>query len=576
MEQTCSAPVSTLKILTVDNNPVILKLLLSFLEGEGHEVVSATDGLEAINALRGFRPDVLITDLIMPRIDGDKLCRILRHHPDYHDLFIVIYSAVVLENEQHLGDYGADACIAKGPFAETRQHLTRVLDLFQQGNTASLASRILGDQNLVKRRATTELLAVNRAHEQIFNTMADGVVNFTADYRIFRVNPSAIALFNKTEAALLAGSLLDLFCEADQLRIKNTCAALDQTPRVLDENMPFRVNGRALTLEFLRVAGTVGNVSFVLIIRDITEKRRATRELELLRQQQQQILNSAAEGICGFDPAGRITFINPTASAMIGHLAVECLGRSLHSIVHQEHAATPVQEPSACPISQALQSGRVIRGTDLFWRKNGTSFPVKFTCAAIKEAGETAGAVYTFSDITQQRAREEELLAASMTDELTGLFNRRGFMIMLDKLMRVAAREHRGLLLLYLDLDNLKKINDTLGHAVGDEALAETARLLRETFRDADVIGRLGGDEFVVLLSGDVATGRQALQRLNEQLAAAHHQNAWPYRISLSTGSARYDHAAPCRADELLSNADTDMYQMKQQRKALHQGGYGD
>ena len=165
----------------------------------------------------------------------------------------------------------------------------------------------------------------------------------------------------------------------------------------------------------------------------------------------------------------------------------------------------------------------------------------------------------TLEELRQSQARLEQL---SITDELTGLFNRRGFLTMAEKQLQVANRSKDVLFLLFMDVDGLKEVNDTLGHQVGDTLIADAADLLRTTFRDADIVARMGGDEFAVLLvnSGDEDVIRR---RLKDRLATFNQEMQRPYDISISYGMAAYDPAAPCRLDDLLSRADSLMYEQK-------------
>ncbi|MCK5604290.1 response regulator, partial [Candidatus Pacearchaeota archaeon] len=106
------------KILVVDNNPVILRLLTHFLQKEGHSVKTADDGLSALEVLQSFHPDILIIDLIMPQISGDKLCRIVSNQPKFDNTLIVILSSIAAEGNIDFISLGADACVAKGPAKE--------------------------------------------------------------------------------------------------------------------------------------------------------------------------------------------------------------------------------------------------------------------------------------------------------------------------------------------------------------------------------------------------------------------------------------------------------------------------
>ena len=121
------------KVLIVENNPTITKLLSHFFEAEGCDIRLAEDGLQAMVALDTFIPDILFTDIIMPKISGDQLCRIIRQTPRFKDIFIVIYSSITLEDDGHLFDLEADLYIAKGPESNVKKHIRHVIDQFKSG-----------------------------------------------------------------------------------------------------------------------------------------------------------------------------------------------------------------------------------------------------------------------------------------------------------------------------------------------------------------------------------------------------------------------------------------------------------
>lgn len=171
--------------------------------------------------------------------------------------------------------------------------------------------------------------------------------------------------------------------------------------------------------------------------------------------------------------------------------------------------------------------------------------------------------------IAVERTRTEDALRElSLVDELTKAYNRRGFMTLAGQQIKVAHRTKKDMSLFYADLDDLKTINDSFGHEEGDAALVEAAALLRDVFRDSDIIARLGGDEFVVLAI-DVAEGRVAAlaRRLRERLQARNARAGTPYPLSFSLGIVRYDPDKPCTLPELLTLADKKMYQEKASKK---------
>jgi len=158
-----------------------------------------------------------------------------------------------------------------------------------------------------------------------------------------------------------------------------------------------------------------------------------------------------------------------------------------------------------------------------------------------------------------------ELRQLVIVDELTSVYNRRGFVSLADHHFALTSRTGGTLSLLYIDLDGMKGINDTYGHHEGDHALRTTAELLLRTFRFTDVIGRLGGDEFCVLLtpSGGETDADIAVARLEDQVAKVNVTEALVYDLSLSIGVARYEASTPCSLDELLRRADQAMYARK-------------
>ncbi len=172
-----------------------------------------------------------------------------------------------------------------------------------------------------------------------------------------------------------------------------------------------------------------------------------------------------------------------------------------------------------------------------------------------------------FSDVTERKRAEEALKALSLKDELTGLYNRRGFFTLAEQGLKAAQRMGIEMLAIFGDLDNLKNINDTFGHKEGDQALVYTSQILKETFRESDIIARIGGDEFIILAMNSFKTSAEKLINRFEQALNDHPlQKKGPYKISLSLGIACFDPQNPCSLDVLLAEADKMMYQNKQKK----------
>ena len=173
--------------------------------------------------------------------------------------------------------------------------------------------------------------------------------------------------------------------------------------------------------------------------------------------------------------------------------------------------------------------------------------------------------------IARQLHLENALRELASVDELTEVLNRRGFRAVADDHLRLAKRIREGLYCLFMDLNGFKRINDTLGHHVGDQALIETARLLKGTFRESDLIARVGGDEFVVLALEIGSNGaNRMVERLQEKLSAANAETGRKYQLSLCIGVARYEPGQECSIGDLVARADSLMYEQKQTLRAAN------
>jgi diguanylate cyclase (GGDEF)-like protein len=177
-------------------------------------------------------------------------------------------------------------------------------------------------------------------------------------------------------------------------------------------------------------------------------------------------------------------------------------------------------------------------------------------------------------ELARSRAELEELLAEvqslALMDELTKLYNRRGFFTLATQQMKVARRTKHVLSLIFIDLDGLKDINDRLGHVMGNQALTTTAHILTTTFRDSDIISRIGGDEFVVMaMDSDAQEPDKVLQRIRAQCAQHNMQADAPYQLSMSVGVAHSTVERPCSLEDLLEQADTRMYAHKQTKRTM-------
>lgn len=216
-------------------------------------------------------------------------------------------------------------------------------------------------------------------------------------------------------------------------------------------------------------------------------------------------------------------------------------------------------------------------------RADGRKFWARDYCRSVKRAGgPIAHLDGILVDITEMRTVErryqvavrklqltnEKLESLSQSDHLTGLNNRRGFFSFGLQQMKIAKRLKKDNYLVFLDIDNLKEVNDTYGHAVGDLLLQGVAAILKTTLRESDVIGRIGGDEFAVLAMRSKGMGeRSLLARIEESVRAFHVKSHPRLRLSVSMGLVRVDPQKYQQLDDFLSHADFLMYQEKRNKE---------
>ena len=181
---------------------------------------------------------------------------------------------------------------------------------------------------------------------------------------------------------------------------------------------------------------------------------------------------------------------------------------------------------------------------------------------------EIDGLIHVVRDISERKRMEEKLQTLSITDELTGLYNRRGFFTFANKELKISSRMKEGVLLLYADLDYLKAINDGFGHEKGDMLLVKTADLLKDIFRGSDIIARIGGDEFVIFSIGNTHKDVETLQaRLEKGIENYNNKRDHIFKMSISMGIVYCKQECSCSIDELLSQADQLMYENKRHKE---------
>ena len=260
---------------------------------------------------------------------------------------------------------------------------------------------------------------------------------------------------------------------------------------------------------------------------------------------------------------GKFCFFNPTATSYTGYTLDELIGKESMILVHPEDREQLKKDASAM-----LRGERTLPYEFRVVTREGKIIWFMETVTSIIWNGRPA-VLGNCMDLTERKRMEEEIHSLSMTDPLTVLNNRRGFLTLSEQQLKFSDRHQRQMLLFFADLDGLKRINDTLGHEEGDRALIDVAAILKETFRSSDIIARVGGDEFAILAVDATEISPEIIMvRLQNQVDAHNKEGNRRYKISISMGSSYYNPDNPCSLDELMSCADTLMYEEKRRKKS--------
>lgn len=295
--------------------------------------------------------------------------------------------------------------------------------------------------------------------------------------------------------------------------------------------------------------------------------------LEHTKAYYESMLNAAGEGVIGIDADGYVKFVNPAALDLLACTAEQILDHAFLHFHMQPDVDNFMHSPDiGLPFSPTGgNQGKSIEES-FFERHDGSRFLASYCCSPLAGKGSSSGIVVVFQDITVRRAMEEELRMQTVTDHLTGLTNRNGFKFALQSALERARRANNHVALMFIDLDHFKRINDNLGHAVGDLLLRSVALRLKEQIRSSDVVSRIGGDEFTVVL-GDLDEPEDAAmvarKILNVLRLPVTLKDEMRVIVSASIGIASFPDCGN-DIDTLMRAADMAMYQAKRDGRNLY------
>jgi diguanylate cyclase (GGDEF)-like protein/PAS domain S-box-containing protein len=371
--------------------------------------------------------------------------------------------------------------------------------------------------------------------------------------------PGQPALLAKNLFASTGRPMLGPFDEVVQIQEHETQAALSNMNRL--QVLTLAVILLTLAAEALLIFRPM----IRMVGQRVEEAHKLARELAEQHERLRVTLRSIGDGVITTDAQGNVTWLNPVAEQLTGWSATEAQGRGLcevFSIIHED-----TRQVADNPVGICLAENRIVglAPKTILLGRQGAEYPIEDSAAPIRnEAGETLGAVLVFHDVTEQRRLNSEMSHRATHDALTGLLNRSEFEVRLVSLLHVAQVDGTQNAMLCIDLDQFKLVNDTCGHAAGDQMLVQVAKLLLAVVRASDTVARLGGDEFGILLAHCPQAQAHALaQKICDTLETFRFTYMdQRFRVGASIGLVPVDLRWAC-ASAIMNAADESCYAAK-------------
>ena len=335
----------------------------------------------------------------------------------------------------------------------------------------------------------------------VFEAMTDLVLTIEPANSSIQILPTSFSDVDNSPAhtAIIEQIHSLIFNDAEAKNYRASIQEVLQTHQTINFEHSLKIYG--LTYWFSTSISSVSETIAILVAHNITQRKEMEQDLYAEKELAQVTLKSIGDAVITTNAAGKVKFVNPAAERATGWNTVEAQGKPLADIFKIINHFT--REPVPNPVDSVLQTNSIyeLASDTLLIAKDGTEYAIEDSAAPIQNRqGELIGAVIVFHDVTESRSLVHKLSWQATHDALTGLYNRRKFKKLVDAAIQESQENKIYHALCYLDLDRFKIINDTCGHAAGDELLKQITTLLKQRIRSADVFARLGGDEFGLLL----------------------------------------------------------------------------
>ncbi|MBU1428606.1 PAS domain S-box protein [bacterium] len=425
----------------------------------------------------------------------------------------------------------------------------------------------------------SELQKLNIKHQQIEETLRENVEKYrtlieltdvgiqieTVEGRILECNTAGAKIYGYAKEEMIDLTLADLVPEEFFKKLPRVITDKETSNGIFVPRISKKKDGTIFPTEIATKIVNIGGKSrLIAYIRDITKRKEAEKKLRKARKMFASLFASSPEAALYHDENGRIININPHFTELFGYTLEEIKGRNLNDgMIHPPDKIEEGKNLDKIAFSEGYFNYETIRK-----KKDGTLFPVLISGSNIVIDGQTKGAIGTYVDITERKKMEEELQKLAHYDVLTGCCSRGYGINLLERQIKMANRNKTPILLLYLDVDDFKYINDTFGHQEGDKVLKEAVKLLKSILREVDIICRIGGDEFLLIFHNSSSKDVPLIkERINKNLEKLNQKLAKPYKVDFSIGLSYYNPSNPLSIEELIRIADENMYKEKKKKK---------
>lgn len=542
------------RVLWVEDEPSEAHLIDSALGADGDmkfDVIRAATLAEARTLLHDGPPcDILLLDLSLPDSSGFETLRACRQAAGPLPI-IVLADHDDMELALRTLDFGAQDYLVKGSldtkslirairYAISRARLEHRLHDSEQFVISTIDA--LGAQICVIDR-TGKVVIVNQEWRDFYEKNFPGRGDFAPGTNYLAVCDKAIGAGSEQAVSMAAGIRSVIEGERDTFMMEYACHSETEQHWFVARVTRFQTDNRY----------------FAVSHQDITDRKLVEAHDSLLVA----ALEAVSHGVVITDTDARIEWVNPAFEALTGYTREESIGFRPTELVK-----SGLQDDEFYRnLWQTILSGETWHGELINRRKNGNLYHEEFSIAPVRdENGAITHFVGIKLDISERKRLEAELWEMATTDALTGLFNRRHFMARLtEELARLQRLERHHVSVLMLDIDHFKCVNDTYGHAVGDEMLKHVATLIHHELRRIDTIGRLGGEEFSIFLSGTgLASAVIFADRLRQKIAdmPLRIDDGRTVSVTVSIGISAME-ATDAQADAVLIRADHALYRAK-------------